>query len=162
MKIGIYGGSFDPPHLGHLNVVLHALNSCDLDKVWVIPCFQQTGKNLTDFWDRYTMCRRMFDDLPNVHVLDVEERLGGESLTVRTIKYLKNLQDDEMFLIVGQDTADRIPQWEGGAELMQLVKLRIAPRTNICSTEIRKDRIKSYEKCSLSVCKYILDNELYR
>jgi nicotinate-nucleotide adenylyltransferase len=162
MKIGIYGGSFDPPHLGHLNVVLHALNSCDLDKVWVIPCFQQTGKNLTDFWDRYTMCRRMFDDLPNVHVLDVEERLGGESLTVRTIKYLKNRQDDEMFLIVGQDTADRIPQWEGGAELMQLVKLRIAPRTNISSTEIRKDRNEAFDKCSMSVCRFIYDTGLYQ
>lgn len=161
MKIGIYGGSFDPPHLGHLNVVLHAVNSQDLDKVWVIPCFQQTGKNLTDFWHRYDMCRKMFNDLPNVHVLDVEERLGGESLTVRTVNHVKD-GDDEIFLIVGQDTADRIPQWEGGAELMQLVKLRIAPRTNISSTEIRNNRTISEIKCTRKVSDYILENNLYR
>src|SRR5215204_5487635 len=121
MNIGIYGGSFDPPHLGHLNVVLNELNVGFLDKIVVVPCFQQTGKDLAHFYYRFTMCQRMFGDLPNVFVSKVEEILGGESITLRTIEHFKRSSEYEyanLYLIVGEDIANAIPNWKGGNELL--------------------------------------------
>jgi nicotinate-nucleotide adenylyltransferase len=175
MKIAIYGGSFDPPHIGHLNVVLHALNNYDdIYRLYVIPCFKQTGKNLTDFSHRLNMCKETFGNLPRVIVTPVEANLGGESLTLNTVRYfymvLQSTDDKhyhpEIVLICGSDTASKIPDWEGGKELMELVEIREAPRTNISSTEIRdsfkRDNPRGTNKITRSVCSYIKDNYLYK
>lgn len=166
MNIAMYGGSFDPPHLGHLNVVLHTLNTYpDIDYLFVVPCFQQTGKNLSDFNHRYEMSLRTFRDLPKVYVDDIERCLGGESLTLRTVRAFNvayyNVKN--FYLIVGQDTADKIPEWEGGKELLYLVKLLVAPRTNISSTEIRNQaKLGRIEHVTRSVADSIYRHDLYK
>lgn len=167
MNIGIYGGSFDPPHLGHLNVVLHSLNNFNYDEIIVVPCFQQTGKNLTSFDQRYKMCKITFEILPKVTISCVEERLRGESITLRTIQEFKRsmqYRDANLFLIIGQDTADKISEWEGGIELLKLVKLRITSRTSISSTQIRelkRNKNKYRHLVTNETADYIRDYDLY-
>jgi nicotinate (nicotinamide) nucleotide adenylyltransferase len=168
MKIAMYGGSFDPPHLGHLNVVLNALNTYDdVEEIVVTPCYKQTGKELSDFAHRYNMCKLMFGNLPRVSVSCVEHDLGGESLTLRTVRFMKMLSPEgyrpEIVLIVGSDTADKMPYWEGGKELMNEVEIRIAPRTNISSTEIRKylKHSNPCDKTTRDVSLYAFENLLY-
>lgn len=167
MNIGIYGGSFDPPHMGHLYAIQYAFSYYDLDEIVIVPCYKQTGKNLSDFDHRYNMCRLMFKDLSDVWVSRVEEIMGGESITTRmveTFKYSRMFHDRKIYLIVGTDVKEAIPNWEGGKELMNLVdEFIVVPKTEVSSTEIRnlaKMNVES-SKTLKSISNYIFDNKLY-
>lgn len=168
MNIAIYGGSFDPPHLGHLNVVLHALNNYDfLDEIHIIPCFQQSGKNLTNYIPRQRMCEETFGNLPKIVISGIERILGGESITLRTVRNTKlnNSSVEKIYLIVGSDTASKIHNWEGGKELIQEIDgLLIAPRTNISSTDVRRTYAESKDslKVTNNTNEYIHRYRLYQ
>ena len=74
MRIGLFLGSFNPPHIGHVNIVREVLNRKLVDYVWVIPAYQNPNKNVDtseNFYHRYNMCRSMFD-LPYTNVSLVE------------------------------------------------------------------------------------------
>jgi nicotinate-nucleotide adenylyltransferase len=118
-NVAVYGGSFDPPHLGHVMVVSHLLlNDPSIDEVLVVPCFQQNGKKLARFWDRFHMCHRAFGWLPNTRVSAVEEGLGGESITLRTMQHLKKQNPDcNLRFVMGTDLLDSCKSWDGWAEL---------------------------------------------
>lgn len=78
MRVGLFFGSFDPPHIGHVNVVMGAINSNQVDRVLVIPAYQNLWKeNSSKFSYRYAMSCMQFDTLPFVHVSDVEKDLAG-------------------------------------------------------------------------------------
>lgn len=122
MNVAFYGGSFDPPHLGHVMVVSHLLlNDPSVDKVLVVPCFQQEGKALQDYERRFAMCIHAFDWLPRVLVSDIEQRLGGESITLRTMQEIKkecplwNLR-----FVMGTDLLDSCRSWDGWDELEKI------------------------------------------
>lgn len=123
-NIAIFGGSFDPPQLGHLMVVSHLLlNHPELDEIIVVPCFLQSGKNLTSFKYRFEMSCLAFSILNRVTVSNIEERLGGESITSRTIQALAAESPSNQFrFIIGADLVDSIKSWEG-AEIIE----RLAP-----------------------------------
>lgn len=122
MNVAVYGGSFDPPHLGHVMVVSHLLlNDPSVDKVLVVPCFQQAGKSLTDFERRWEMCIRAFEWLPRVEVSDIEQELGGESITLRTMQELKRHKPDwDLRFVMGTDLLASCETWDGWDELKQI------------------------------------------
>lgn len=77
MRVGLFFGSFDPPHIGHVNVVMGAINSSQVGRVLVIPAYQNLWKESSSkFSYRYAMSCMQFDTLPFVHVSDVEKRLS--------------------------------------------------------------------------------------
>jgi nicotinate-nucleotide adenylyltransferase len=119
-SIAIYGGSFDPPHLGHVMVPSHLLlNDPSIDQIVIIPCFHQVGKNLKPFSDRLQMCEDAFGWLPRVSVSPIERDLGGESITVRTVKALKEHNPDwRVSFVIGSDLMDKAPYWRGWNELI--------------------------------------------
>lgn len=133
LNIAIYGGSFDPPTLGHLMVVTHLLlNDASVDKVLIPPCFQQKGKNLTDFDHREAMCRRQFLFLPRTEVTPIEYDLGGESLTYRLVQELVRRHPQARFrFVMGADLIDSAPQWEGWEEIRRLAPPLIIGRAGI-------------------------------
>lgn len=122
MNVAVYGGSFDPPHLGHVMVVSHLLlNDPSVDKVLVVPCFKQAGKNLADFERRWEMCIHAFDWLPRVEVSDVEQELGGESITLRTMQELKRHKPDwNLRFVMGTDLLESCKTWDGWDELEKI------------------------------------------
>ena len=74
MRVGLFFGSFDPPHIGHVNVVMGAINSSQVGRVLVIPAYQNLWKESSSkFSYRYAMSCMQFDTLPFVHVSDVEK-----------------------------------------------------------------------------------------
>ncbi len=78
MRVGLFFGSFDPPHIGHVNVVMGAINSSQVGRVLVIPAYQNLWKESSSkFSYRYAMSCMQFDTLPFVHVSDVEKDLAG-------------------------------------------------------------------------------------
>src|SRR3954453_19837484 len=82
-ELAILGGSFDPPHFGHVFLAAYALGSANVERVLVVPVFQHAfAKPLSPFEDRLHMCELAFRDLRRVEVSDLERELGGVSRTL--------------------------------------------------------------------------------
>ena len=118
MRVGLFFGSFDPPHIGHVNVVMGAINSNQVDRVLVIPAYQNLWKeNSSKFSYRYAMSCMQFDTLPFVHVSDVEKDLAGPAYprgipTYVVLEELKSrMPEDELVIITTPETYKDIPEW---------------------------------------------------
>lgn len=130
--IGIYGGSFDPVHRGHLALARAAISQFHLSRFYIIPAFQPPHKAKCDasFAHRLAMARLIFVGLPEVAISDLEGQRGGISYTVDTIEALrKKHPQDELYLVVGADTLAEIRTWKEPEHLSRLVRLLVAPRT---------------------------------
>src|SRR5690349_21013260 len=104
MRVGLYGGSFDPPHLGHQMAMLYALATARIEQLLMVPCFRHPfEKRLSDYEHRLAMCRLAAEPFgPRVEVSEVERRLGGESWTLRTVKALRaERPGDTLVLVIG-------------------------------------------------------------
>ena len=115
MKIGIFGGSFDPVHSEHIQLVRAALDSLGLDMLYVMPAHtppHKRGKVLLDDERRLQMCRIAFSDMPNVTVSDYEIARGGTSYTYLTCRYFRETyKDAQIFWLVGTDMLRDFPTW---------------------------------------------------
>ena len=112
-RVAIFGGSFNPPHVAHVLAVTWVLSSEDIDEVVIIPAYQHPfNKTLAPFDARFAMCELAFSWLPMVTVSRVEETLGGESRTVRTLEYLAREHPDwAMRLVIGTDVLLEVGKW---------------------------------------------------
>lgn len=112
-RVAIFGGSFNPPHVGHVLAVAYVLSCVDVDRVFVVPTFRHPfAKSLVSFDDRLEMCRLAFADLARVEVSAIEGELGGESRTVRTLEHLKKLHPHwQMHLVIGGDVVREFDKW---------------------------------------------------
>jgi nicotinate-nucleotide adenylyltransferase len=123
------GGSFNPPHNGHVGIAHYILSRSLADQVWVIPCADHPyGKKLATYDDRLAMCRLAFRGIPHVTVSDIESQLPRPSYTVQTIRHLIQDASQKFSLIVGSDIAGDLPRWKDGAEIKTLVGLLTVPR----------------------------------
>lgn len=173
LRIGIFGGSFNPPHNGHVEICKNLLFKGDVDKIWIIPCFNHPfGKELASFKDRLIMCKFAFGTfLDKIKVLDVEQRLSSISHTVRTVEYLQSEYPEYAFsLVIGGDTMEEIKVWKDFERIRSLVPFVVVPRgatsyiSNISSTNVRAN-IKSGKKFAdmvpREVAVYIITHGLY-
>lgn len=141
MKIGIYGGSFDPIHKGHTKIAEIAINELSLDKLLFVPAYIspfKTGKNIVSAEHRINMINLVKPD--KTEVCEFEIKRNNLSYTIDTIKYLKNkYKDDELFLIIGSDNINLLHKWKDIDEIASLVKICVFKRTrNVNKTNIKK------------------------
>ncbi|PWU21810.1 MAG: ribosome silencing factor RsfS [Bdellovibrio sp.] len=132
-RVGIYGGSFNPPHVGHVNAVELVKRRTGLQEILVIPNWQNPLKKMVEGpspGERLEMTRLAFQDLaPEVMVDDVEVRAEKTSFTINTVEALKKRERDaEFFLILGQDLFEQFNQWEQWERLVSEVNLIITSR----------------------------------
>jgi len=129
-RIAFFGGSFDPPHIGHVLASAYILSTQEIDRVLVAPVFQHPfSKSLTSFVDRMAMCHVAFGWLPGVEISDVEARLGGESLTLRTLEHLVVARPGDTFrLVIGSDVVADLPKWHRFDRIAELAPPLILPR----------------------------------
>lgn len=184
--IALYGGAFDPPHIGHSLAVMWLLSTQDLDRVWILPAYKHpSNKEMAPFEHRMNMCKEAFGVFEGVSVREEEKQAGGEGYTLNLIKYLKEKYPKEykFHLVVGADNyADR-RSWYKWEEVEALVedyivigragsKLKGAVSLcDICSTDIRealstaslvgKNEVVLQDVLVKPVFEYILDNNLY-
>ena len=169
-RVGIFGGAFDPPHIGHLRLAQQCRERLGLEELMIVPTFNSPHKPNpnTDFEHRLEMCRRAFQGKIYT-VSDIERQIGGEGYTINTLRKIKENypHGTKFFLIIGGDMLFYFDKWyryesilkecsvvaaareedsyadltEKAAELGH-VKVLNLPVTEISSTVIR-DRLKS-------------------
>ncbi len=130
MKIGVYGGSFDPPHKGHLLLSRNLKEKCGAEKVLIIPAasspFKEGTKALDN--DRIKMCQLTFTD-PFFEVSDIEIKRGGKSYTVDTLRAIKKLYpESELYLFMGEDMLLSFDKWYKYEEILSLCTVAAACR----------------------------------
>lgn len=136
--IGLFFGSFDPVHIGHVNVVTTALNSGKVDKVIVIPAYKSVWKNTeTKFAYRYIMLEEAFKGISNVTISNVEETISAmEPLpTYKVIDHLKWSGLKEFVIITTPETYGEVPQWQHGKEILQDNKFLIVSSSHFCDAD---------------------------
>ena len=117
IKTGIFGGAFNPPHKGHINLAKEAIEQLKLRKLLIIPTFESPHKatNLAPFDERAEMCRRAFlgiSDKCEVEICEIERELGGISYTINTLRALKKRYTDaRFFLLIGGDMLFSFTEW---------------------------------------------------
>jgi nicotinate-nucleotide adenylyltransferase len=132
MKLGIYGGSFDPIHLGHLLVAQAAVEELGLDKLFFIPAaqspFKPENKMAADNL-RLQLLRLALAGKTNCEVDDQEIKRGGISYTFETLRdYAKKFPGAKLFYLIGADNAAKLNEWREATELAKLAEFVAAPR----------------------------------
>jgi nicotinate-nucleotide adenylyltransferase len=132
MKLGIFGGSFDPVHLGHLLVAQAAIEELGLDRLFFIPAAQSPFKpenQPASAAVRLQLLRLSLAGKMNCDVDDQEIRRGGISYTVDTLRdYAKRFSGAELFYLVGADNVPKLNEWREPAELARLAEFVAIPR----------------------------------
>src|SRR3954447_15373478 len=128
-KLGLLGGSFNPPHDGHLGLARAALGELGLDRVELLPVFAPPHKAIADDPGpevRLELCRQAAGDDPRIGVCGAEILRGGVSYTVDTLRELDG--SDELTFIVGGDMAMSLPSWREPDEILRLARLGVGDR----------------------------------
>lgn len=132
MKIGLFGGSFDPVHLGHLLIAQAAREELGLDRLFFIPAAQSPFKpdsKPTSGADRLRWLRLALAGKPWCEVDDQEIHRGGVSYTIDTIRdYARRFPGAQIFYLIGGDHVAKLPSWREADELARRAEFAVAPR----------------------------------
>jgi nicotinate-nucleotide adenylyltransferase len=132
-RIGLLGGSFDPPHLAHLALARTALQALHLDELWWLPAgqpWQKVGRALADGTHRAAMVRLLVQDEPRFRLDARELDRPGPTFTVDTVRECRAERPDAaFFLILGQDQYGRLDTWREWPALLGEVTLAVAARS---------------------------------
>jgi len=132
---GLFGGTFDPPHLGHVAAALAAIDALGLDELVVTVASDPQGKDAPPVASaalRDEMARAAFDGVAKVTVSDVELRRGGPTYTIDTVEaLLAERPDDTVVVVVGADAASAMGSWHRAGDLARLVEVAIVPRPGV-------------------------------
>lgn len=131
-RIGIFGGTFDPPHVGHLLAASDAVEALSLDRLVFVPArvspFKE-GSTRTEAADRLAMVRLMVGEDPRFGVDPIEIDRDGLSYTVDTLAaFAERHPDAERYLLVGEDVLSGFPQWREPARIRRLARLVVLRR----------------------------------
>ncbi len=134
-RIGLFGGTFNPIHLGHLRAALEVKEAFSLDKNYLIPSAIPPHKNTTGLVkvaDRLTMIQLAVSDYSDFAVSDIELKRSGPSYTVDTVNYFKSIlpKDTQLYLIVGLDAFLEIDTWKSYIKLFEIIPMIVMARPN--------------------------------
>jgi nicotinate-nucleotide adenylyltransferase len=132
-RIGLFGGTFNPIHLGHIQVIQEVKKEFGLDKIFIIPSALPPHKEpdgLVDAGDRIEMIRLSFLNHPDFSVSDVELNRSGPSYTIDTVRHFKSIlpEDAKLFLILGLDAFLEIGTWKSYKDLFLLIPFIVMSR----------------------------------
>jgi nicotinate-nucleotide adenylyltransferase len=178
-RVGIYGGTFDPIHLGHLHVITQLIEKNFVDQLLVVPAGEPLLRDnapIASADQRRAMCQLALADLPpdvskRVQVNPIEILRMGPSYAIDTVEAVaQNFPDDTIVLVIGQDAAEKLDQWHRIDELRTMVEFLVIGRPgfagngvdigalNVAATTIRQGLSADL---SSSVAAFIRENNLY-
>ncbi len=131
--VGVFGGSFNPPHLAHVLAVATVLARFDVERILVVPTFRHPfAKALAPYEDRVKMCELAMGFLPRVEISRVEEELGGESRTLRTLEHLTQRHPEwNVRFIMGADLVLESAKWYGFDKIVGLAPPIVLGRVGV-------------------------------
>jgi nicotinate-nucleotide adenylyltransferase len=131
-RIGIFGGTFDPVHVGHLVAAVNARHDARLDRVLVVVAnqpWQKADRPVTSAEDRFAMVEAAVEDVEGIEASRLEIDRGGESMTADTLAVLADGQPGaDLFLVVGNDVAAQLATWRRADEVKALASLVVVSR----------------------------------
>ena len=134
MNVAVYGGSFDPPHIGHQEIIKESLSKLDIDVLYVVPTFLNPFKNrfFAPSKIRLKWVEKLLLDIPKAKVLDFEINQQRPVPTIETIQYIiDNYDINTIYLIIGADNVSDLPKWKEFEKLKKLVTFVIATRDGL-------------------------------
>ena len=156
-RIGLFGGTFNPIHLGHVQVIREVKAGFDLDKIFLIPSALPPHKEtaeIIDALDRMEMIRLAFSEDPDFVVSDVEMKRSGFSYTIDTVRYFKSIlpENTELYFILGLDAFLEVDTWKSYKDLFQLIPFIVMSRTTIDKqyTALEWETLGTYIKSKIS------------
>ena len=142
LKIGLFGGSFDPVHFGHLLVAQAAIEELGLDRLYFIPAAQSPFKpdsKPAPAAVRMQLLRLALSGKTNCEIDEQEIRRGGVSYTLETLRdYAGKFPGAELFYLIGADHVAHLPEWRAPAELARLAEFVVIPRPGEPAAECPK------------------------
>lgn len=132
MKVGLYFGTFNPIHVGHLAIANHMAEYSDLDKIWMVITPHNPFKkksSLLDNHHRYQMVQRALEEYPKIDASTIEFTLPQPNYTVNTLAYLQEKYPDYQFcLIMGEDNLKSFHKWKNYEVILQNHEIYVYPR----------------------------------
>ncbi len=142
-NIAIFGGSFDPPHIGHETIALKVLEKLDIDKLFVVPTFLNPFKSNFHLTPqvRLELLKKLFLNNNKIDILDYEIKQKKKTPTIQTIKFLKKLYKNikNIYLIIGSDNLKDLSKWDNFELLKSKVKFVVITRDGF---EVKNDIIQ--------------------
>ena len=129
-RIGVFGGAFDPPHIGHLVAAQDVIEGLDLDLLLIVPSARPPHREaVLDAEERLSLVRTVFGDDPRIEVSDIELRRPGPSWTADTLDEIrKRWEPGELLLVIGADQYRSFDSWRDPERIMELADLAVMPR----------------------------------
>ncbi|MBQ3361376.1 MAG: nicotinate (nicotinamide) nucleotide adenylyltransferase, partial [Prevotella sp.] len=138
IKTGIFGGSFNPIHVGHVALAQAILRQCGLDEVWLMLSPQNPLKQETDLLDdqlRYEMAQKALEGVEGIKACNYEFRLPKPSYTWNTLQHLtEDYPDREFILIIGGDNWAQFERWRCLKDILRHHRVIVYPRGNVIGT----------------------------
>jgi len=134
MKVAVFGGSFDPPHIGHDLIVKSAFKSLDIDKLFIIPTYINPFKKgfVADENTRLAWVKKLWGSLEKVEFLDYEVRAKRPVPSIESVEFIeKNFKPDKIYFIIGADHLKSLNLWHNYEQLAKKVEFIVATRGQI-------------------------------
>jgi len=167
MRLGIFGGSFDPPHVGHFLAALDAAERLGLDRVVWVPAAQQPLKTATPHHataeQRFAMVAASIAHTPLFQVSRTEIDRAGLSYTVSTVEaFAREYPQAERFLLIGEDAWSRFAEWREPERIRTLVRIEVLGRRDDSEfpgrvIEVSSTEIRARVRAGQSVRGFVLD-----
>lgn len=153
MKVAIFGGTFNPVHIGHLIMAQYVKNFAEIDKVIFVPNGIPPHKNadIAPPEDRFEMVKLSIDDNPDFEISDFEIKNKEKSFTINTLNYF-SLYYEKVYFILGSDNLFEIKNWYKAEEILKKFPIIVLPRerdTTLIETQIQEFKIKFAAKMIL-------------
>ena len=140
MRVCIFGGTFDPPHIGHLLIAQTVCEAEKFDKILFIPANIPPHKNnISEVNDRLTMLNLAIKGNPNFEISDMEIERGGVSYTIDTLKDIRSSfikAEDELFYLIGSDSLLGFKKWKNPKEILKHCNVVVAIRPGFRPSDI--------------------------
>ena len=154
-KIGLYFGTFNPIHVGHLIIANHMVEFSDLDEVWFVVTPHnphKKKKTLLEDHHRLAMVRIAVEDYPKLQASNVEFDLPQPNYTVNTLAYLEEKYPEKNFcLIMGEDNLKSFPKWKNYEVILERYSIYVYPRISEGIVETQFDNHKKIKKVNAPI-----------
>lgn len=151
MNICLFGGTFDPPHIGHLIIAESILSDLDIDKIIFIPSSIPPHKPLHSYSSassRVEMLQISIKGTPAFQISDIELNRPGASYSVDTIKQIKSqmsLSKEELYFVIGSDSLVEFQTWKNPHEILSLAQVIIAPRPSFTKDMVKPEFLEQVQ-----------------